>query len=915
VLIGREREQEAIERLLTRARTGEAASLVLRGEPGVGKTALLRHALALAESMRVVRATGVEWEAELEYSGLLELCRPLLGELDMLPERQARALRVAFALAPGGAVDRFGVAAATLGLLAAAAERTPLLVAVDDAHWLDRASAEALLFAARRLLADRVALLFAARDEGFPARGLPELRVAGLDSGAAATLIEETLGRAVEPGVATAIHRSTGGNPLALVELPARLSDGQLTGAEPLAGPLPLTDELERAFAGRLEDLPEETRRALCVLAAAGSDALPGPLRALAALALDPRALGPAEDAGLLAVDGRAFAFRHPLLRSVAYYGRPVAERRAAHAALAEALDASGEADRRAWQLAAAAVGHDDRAGDALAETAAAALARGGHAAASAALERAARLTADRALRLRRLAEAAQAAWDAGAHARAGALLDEALAGGPDPALRARLLGLSGRIEFQAGSLSRARDLLLDAAATLAAQGQAAQAVTLLGVAALTLHNLARVDEAIDVARRSVDLAAGEPADVRLRAEYHLGRALQTAGRTAEAQPLLERVVAHLLAPAEPSRFALQRASIALALLDRATEAATLARRALAAAQGVGPMQVAYALLAVAQLALRSGEWREAHALAEDGLALGRDLDQENLATTFAAILVRMAAARGDEEACRRREAVTRPAIAASGNVVESLQLDHALAVLDLGHDRLEEAAGALAGCAGRAEELRILDRDLSPEPDLVEALVRLGRPDEAQAWLHRWLARGAAGAGRWGPALVARCRGLLASDDAVAEEFTQALRLHGPLADPYAEARTRLVYGERLRRLGRRVDARRELQAALDGFERLDAGAWGELARRELRASGAKLRRGADAGNELTPQELQVALQVAEGKANKEVAAALFLSPKTVEFHLGRVFRKVGVASRAELVRRFAAEPAAGTG
>lgn len=907
MLIGRERERHAIEELLARARVGEAGCLLLRGEPGAGKSALLAGAVGSAGDMTVVRATGVESEAELEFSGLLEVCRPLLHLLGTLAGRQADALRVALGVAAGRAPDRFEVGAATLSLLAAAAEEAPLLVVVDDAQWVDRASLDALLFAGRRLLADRVAVLLAAR-EGFDVTGVEELLLGGLEREAAEQLVEQAVGRRVPATVAAALWEATGGNPLALIELPRRLEPARLAGDVPLVGLLPVTEELERAFAGRLAVLPERTCRAIGVVAT-GTDELEPSLHALGALGLGPDDLAAAEDAGVVAIDGDRIRFAHPLLRSVAYHALPPSERRAAHAALAAALTAPGDVERRAWHLASAAVGPDEHAAAGLVAAADAARARGGHEAAAAALERAARLTTGPAERRDRLLAAAQAAWESGDAVRASSLVDEVLAGETDPAARARALGLAGRIEFQAGSLERARALLLEASATLVELGDRTHAVTLLGVTALILHNLAHVEEAIDLARRAIEVASTEPEDVRMRATYHLGRALQIAGRTDEAEPLLDTVIEHLLAPPAPSRFALQRAAIAAAVLTRPAVAAPLARRTLEAAQASGPMQVAYALSLVSQIQMHGGEWRAADGSAAEGVALARAMGQENVAATFASFLVRIAGARGDRGAFERWEPVARAAVEASGNRFERLQLDHAAAQLALAEDRLDLAAGQLVELAPEVASLGVLDRDLAPEPDLVEVLVRLGRDDEARDWLDRWIARGAGRARAWGPPLVARCRALLAEDDGDADAlFVHALAGGEAIEDPAMTARTRLLLGERLRRRGRRVDARRELGAAVAAFEQIDAEAWAERGRRELRASGARLRRAADAGDELTPQELQIASQVAEGKANKEVAAALFLSPKTVEFHLSRVYRKLGVSSRAELVRRFAA-------
>lgn len=433
MLIGRERECEQLDELLDRARLGRSGALVIRGEAGVGKSALLDHAAARAVDARIVRTLGVESEVELELSGLLDVCRPLESLVDELPEARAAALRAALGEGPAHALDRYAIGAATLGLLAAAAEQRPLLVLVDDAQWVDAASADALLFAARRLDADSVVVLFAAReDDGptFEAPGIPELEVEGLDlDGASALLRAEGV---ADASVVSRLHQATGGNPLALVELVGELSEAQLAGREPLAEPLPAGSAVERSFARRAEGLPDATRKALltCAVSRAAS---PGViLRAFGALGLEASALEPAEDAGLVTIrDGRV-DFTHPLVRSAVYHAAQPSERRGVHRVLADAAgDASPE--ERAWHLAAAALGPDEDAAAALEDAAVRARDRSGYAAAASALERAARLTPDPEPRSRRLAAAADAAWEAGRGAGAAELLDEALAITTDP--------------------------------------------------------------------------------------------------------------------------------------------------------------------------------------------------------------------------------------------------------------------------------------------------------------------------------------------------------------------------------------------------------------------------------------------------------------------------------------------------
>jgi DNA-binding CsgD family transcriptional regulator len=912
LLVGRSAERDRIERLLEDARRGRSGVLVVRGEAGIGKTALLRHAVERAETMTVARAAGVESEAELEFSGLLEVCRPLLPWLDGLPEHQAEALRGALGLAPARATERFAVGAATLGLLAAAAEENPLLVVVDDAHWLDDASADALRFAARRLLADRVAVIFAARAGelgGFAPDGFEELELRGLEAADARLLLGRLADEEPAQEVVARLCEATGGNPLALVELPELLEPGQLAGRRALHEPLPAGAGVERAFSSRLDRLDPDSRRALVVLAASSTRELAPAVRALADLGLDASALEPAEEAGLVELDGVRFAFRHPLLRAVVHHSAAAPERRRASRALADALGEPGDEERRAWHLAAAAVGPDDEAADALARAALRARDRGGFAAASAAFERAARLGSDEPVRLLRLADAAESAWSAGAAARSIVLVEEVLGAAAPPELRARLLVLRGRIDLQAGVLAHARARFQESASLIEAADPAAAAMT-LNYVSFACHFEGRIAEALEVAEQGRALIAtnGSPAD--LRADYVLGRALLLAGRAGEGAPRLERMVEHARGPDEVPRARIAAAAISLSVLERHRESRELVARVLRLARDEGPMALAYALSVSAETELRGGRLERAVASASEGLALARELGQSNIAATLLVVLARVDALRGAETSFDARSEEALAQLEATGMRIPLLQLRCAGGLLALGVGRLDDAAATLAEAAAESAETDLFDLDALPEPDLVETFVRLGREADARRAYERWVERGVPAQTALGRALAARCRGLLADDGGFAAELAGALAVHTALEDVFGEARTRLCLGERLRRRGLRVEARRELHLALELFERLEAVPWAERARSELRASGERLRRREEARDELTPQELQVALQVAEGKTNKEVAAALFLSPKTIEFHLGRIYRKLGLSSRAALARRFAGAP-----
>jgi hypothetical protein len=545
VLVGREYERAEIDRLLAAVRSGRSRTLVLRGEAGIGKSALLAYALERGGDMRVLQARGIESEAELPFSGLLELSRPVIDRLEQLPPRQALALRVAFALEPAETVDRFAISAATLSLIAALAETTPLLLAVDDAHWLDSASLDALVFTARRLEADQVALFFVVRDgEGaFPAAALDELVLEGLGVHEARALLGSAAERRVASDVADRLHALTRGNPLALVELPRALSPAQLAGTAPLEEPIHVGTSLERDFERRAAALGEESRRAMLVAAASNTEAIAPTAKALALLDLDLASLEAAETSGLVTLDAHRLVFRHPLVRSAVYYSAAPPERRAAHAALADALIGDErEAEQRAWHLAAAALGPDERAAAALDRAGTAALQRGGFAAAAAACERAARLSADGSDRVHRLYRAADAGWLAGRSAHARTLLDEALETCRDEQLRGALLALRGHIEHHSGNQSRAYGQLVEAASLLETRVRAGAIAALIDAFECCLWSL-DVAGGIRASRRLHGLARPSDGTEAVLARLALGYALLSTDGAKEGLRLLEQAL------------------------------------------------------------------------------------------------------------------------------------------------------------------------------------------------------------------------------------------------------------------------------------------------------------------------------------------------------------------------------------
>jgi DNA-binding CsgD family transcriptional regulator len=905
VLLGRELECAAIGRLLDEARDGASGGLLLRGEPGIGKTALVGYAVERATGMLVVRAQGVQSETEVAFGGLLEVTRPLLARIDELPDRQAAALRAALALDIGPPPDRLTVGAATLTLLAAAAEETPLLVALDDAQWLDAESAEALGFAVRRLHAERVAVVVATRvGEGreFDPAGLDAIDLFGLSHEAAGELLAVS---GVEGDDAVArFHAATGGNPLALLELPRWLGgvDPAATGA--VNEPVRVGEELEAAFAARAEALGASAREALLVLAASSTEDAAAIAAGVAAAGLSTDQLGSAEDAGLIRITMATIRFRHPLVRSALYHAATPSARRAAHSALAVALDGR-DPEAAAWHRAAAATGPDAGAADALEEIGDRSTDRGASAAASAAYEASARLSAGESERLRRLSLAGRQAWLAGQIARARGLVDEATAACDDDGLRAELLYLRGEIEQFTGQPAVAQRMLLEAAG-LAAPRDPTRAALMLGEAAdacLHLDDHA-YDETI-TAFEALVLPAGGLGEFRRhiassQRDSHFGLD-EYAAHARSAVRIVERESIELRSAVD-----LIWAGRAHWILGDYGACVRFGEAAVASARESAPGLLPEALRLVATGSRGMGRWNAASTAASEGIELARALGQGMIHCALAALLAAIAAARGQAAACHGH---AEEAIGLADELrlgVYRLRAERALALLALGTGRLDDAIDALTRIDRAVADSGNHEFFISPAPDLIEALARADRADDAQPILRGLEALASPEPGE--RAIAGRCRALLDGDgfDAI---FEHSIADHAEWDNPFERARTELCFGERLRRARRRREAREQLRSAVATFELLAAEPWAARAATELRATGETVRRrDRTADEELTPQELQIALHAAEGESNREIGAALFLSPRTVEFHLTRVYRKLSVHSRAELIRRFSA-------
>jgi DNA-binding CsgD family transcriptional regulator len=899
VLGGRDPERAAIAALLERASAGNGGALVVRGVAGSGKSTLLADAVAGTGDHTVLRTSGVESESPLAFAALQRLLWPLRGRTGSLPRPQQVALRAALGEAAGEG-DRYLAFLATLSVLADAGEDAPVVAIVDDAHWLDDASAAALLFASRRLDAERVTLLFAARDgdaRRFEAPDLPSLTLAGVSGPDADTLLTVRTDSAVDPAVRDQLVTATGGNPLALVELSAALDPDQLAGRAPLPSPLPLTGGVERAFLDRYRRLPEDAQRLLLVATADDTGRLTVVRHAADRLDAGDDALDAAEQSGLLKVEGTVLSLYHPLVRSAVYRAATSATRRAVHGALAEALH--DDPDRRAWHLAAATDRPDEAVVTALDAVAQRGAARGGHEAAAAAWSRAAELTAGGEERGRRLYLAASSAW-LGAHpSRAAALAESAAVHVVEPRLRAQLLTLQGQIAWNTRSLNDGYDLILQAA-EVAAEVDEELARQLAMLAAALAAFGGRSPRAVDPATLVGSPAAGAPARTRAADALLRGFGAVTHRRWAAAVAAFRE--AFTLTDADPVNDHVLQPNLGVAawLVDDDERCLRLHEEQLTAARQSGALtMVEHALTRGFYAQITTGAWSKAAAAAAEALPLAASTGHLGMTALPHVELGLVAALRGDE--------------AADGHLDEAAQIRerHPVGITDgIVVDLLHWARG-LRGGAAPATALHHLEQVRAPwvrrmaAPEVFDLAIRAGQPEVAGRWLAEVTAFAEGAQTPAATALVEHGRAVLCEGHEAERHFGLALAAHAESPRTPDRARTELAFGEWLRRNRRRVDAREHQRAALTLFEELGATPWAERAAQELRASGESARRrDVSTATNLTAQERQVAALVQQGLSNRDAAARLFVSPRTVDFHLRNVFSKLGVASRGELAQ-----------
>lgn len=909
MLVGRRPELDSIEQLSAQARLGHSGVLVLVGEAGIGKTTLLAEAVERSGPMNVLRADGCENETGVAFAGLLQLVRPVLGLLDAVPAPQADALAIALSLREGAVADRFAIGAATLALLARAAEDHPLLLVVDDAHRLDRPSAEALAFATRRLLADPVALLVATRpdtDTPFRQSGFAELELSGLDLRTTRDLCRTASEHLPDDLVDRAWH-ATAGNPLAIVEL--------VRDTETLAGlspelPPPAPDTIAAAFDRQLSELDPQARSALLLVAVANGD-LGTAAQAATELGIDIAALDRAVDHGLVRARAGRAEFRHPLIRATVYGAATSAERRGAHAAVAHALPPG---DSRSWHLSEAVVGPDEEVAAKLDAVAQRAAERSAFDLAATAYERAGLLSTDVRRQTWRLLEGAEHAWLAGQPDRAQLLLDRLRTPDDDAQLRARAIALRGHVEFHTGSLEAALGLYVSAA-DAAQPTDPATAVTLLADAVDTCCLLADAVTACELADRLDPLVSHPrvlpPGRIRGRQAIGIARVLGGLPGGADIVHAVEQLDDLPEWPDDlhrPGWMLMGPLFLRDASLGREVAARMADRLRSRGSVSTLPSAVTYA----ARHDATTSRWEAALAGYREALDLARDTGQGNDEAMAAAGMAWLLGRMGrDDDARDLADRAIRMAEERHLHLAR-VWATFARGESHLAHDAVQQAADVFGDLRDFLLRIGLLDVDLFPGPELVDALCRTGRSTAARtgrpgldAQAHEvagaYAQRAREKGQPWALARAERALALIA--DVPRPHFERALELHQATADVFERARTELAFGAALRRDRQRSAARPVLRDAMARFDLLGARPWSDQAARELTATGETVRRRSERYlDTLTPQEIQITRLLGAGRTTREAAAALFISAKTVEYHLRHVYTKLGIHSRAEL-------------
>jgi len=905
-LVGRRTERAAVEHLLAEARAGRSGVLMVRGEAGIGKTAILEHARGSATSseFRLGGSVGVESESQFAFAALHQLCAPLLDRAGALPEPQQAALGVAFGLRGGAAPDGFLVGLATLNLLAEVAEEVPLLCLIDDAQWLDQASAQVLAFVARRVAAERVALVFAVRDPTDADirvfAGLPELRLDGLSDTDARAVLADAVRAPLDEGVRDRIVAEARGNPLALLELPLSAAPAQLAGGFELPDVPGVPRRVAESFQRRSRSLPAEAQSLLLVAAAEPTGEAALLWRAAERLGIDRDAAAPAEAAGLLEIDARV-RFSHPLVRSAVYRAATPPDRRRAHHALAAATDPQLDPDRVAWHRARAVLGTDEGAAGELERSAGRARARGGLAASAAFLQQAAELTPEPVHRTRRALEAAHAKSEAGAPDAALALLTVAAAGPLDALQRARLELLRAQIAFRTTRGSEVPGMLLDAAKTLGPLDALLARETYLQALEASFHagrlgHRQWLQEAAEAARDApAPPTPPRPVDLLLD-----GLATKFTQGYEASVPTLQRALETLRnddssADDDGRRWLWLACHIAAMLWDDES-IYILASRDVRLARETGALATLPAALnALTSVLVLTGETaRAAELLAEE-----QAITQATGTPPLPNARLILAAWRGRRaETLELHAAMVKEATGRGEGATIGLA-EVALAALHNGLGNYDEALAA-ATPPVEYDELTFSSVAL---PELIEAAVRCGQTERASVALEQLSSRARASGTPWALGLAARSRALTSTGPAAEEHYAEAIELLRGSRMVSHLARAHLVYGEWLRREGRRQDAREQLRTAHELFSSMGAEAFAERAARELRATGEHPRkRIAQPTDTLTAHELHIARLVATGATSREVGAQLFLSPRTIEAHLRNIFRKLDITSRRQL-------------